>query len=287
MKTDPSIYEFLATGPEAFRVLSGGLTLPGAYRFVSLTLKGIERRLDGIYEPQGHAGPALVVEFQAQSSPAAWFNLLTKVGLYGEAHPGREVQGILIFLRVADDPGAPPGAAPPLLTAVYLEETLPAWLEREPDNPYVAALVPLIVRRDADLRTRAPAAWRTIQAAPLDTDTRATLERMLRTWLMERLPTLTKEDLRTMFPTLVPLEQSRAYQEIFAEGKARGEAEGKADGLKLQLTRRFGPLPEWAIERIETAAMEQLDAWLLAIFEAKSLRDLIGREPVRPKSKAS
>ncbi len=283
MKTDPSIYEFLATGPEAFRVLSGGLTLPGAYRFVSLTLKGIERRLDGIYEPQGHAGPALVVEFQAQSSPAAWFNLLTKVGLYGEAHPGREVQGILIFLRVADDPGAPPGAAPPLLTAVYLEETLPAWLEREPDNPYVAALVPLIVRRDADLRVRAPAAWRTIQAAPLDTDTRATLERMLRTWLLERLPTLTKEDLRTMFPTLVPLEQSRAYQEIFTEGAAKG----KADGLKLVLVRRFGPLPEWANGRIESAAMEQLDAWLLGVFEAQSLTDLLGPEPGRPRSKAS
>jgi predicted transposase YdaD len=27
MKTDPSIYTFLATDPEAFRVLTGGLTL--------------------------------------------------------------------------------------------------------------------------------------------------------------------------------------------------------------------------------------------------------------------
>lgn len=43
-----------------------------------------------------------------------------------------------------------------------------------------------------------------------------------------------------MLPTLVPLEQSRAYQEIFAEGTAKGRAEGKADGLKRLLTRRFG-----------------------------------------------
>lgn len=54
MKTDPSIYTFLATDPEAFRVLTGGLTLSGQYVFRSLTLKGIERRLDGLYEPQGH-----------------------------------------------------------------------------------------------------------------------------------------------------------------------------------------------------------------------------------------
>ena len=62
MKTDPSIYEFLATGAEAFRVLSGGVILNGAYRFTSLTIKGIERRLDGIYEPEGHDGPAYLIE---------------------------------------------------------------------------------------------------------------------------------------------------------------------------------------------------------------------------------
>ena len=38
MKTDPSIDEFLATGTDAFRVLSDGVTLSASYRFVSLTL---------------------------------------------------------------------------------------------------------------------------------------------------------------------------------------------------------------------------------------------------------
>ena len=94
MKTDPSIYEFLATGAEAFRVLTGGTTLSGAYRFVSLSLKGIERRLDGIYEPDGHDGPVYIVEFQGQSSLPAWYNLLTKIGLYGEQHPASDLWGI-------------------------------------------------------------------------------------------------------------------------------------------------------------------------------------------------
>jgi hypothetical protein len=39
MKTDPFIYAFLATDPEAFRVLSGGLILTGEYVFRSLTSK--------------------------------------------------------------------------------------------------------------------------------------------------------------------------------------------------------------------------------------------------------
>ena len=194
MKTDPSIYEFLATGVEAFRVLSDGVTLSGSYRFVSLTVKGIELRLDGIYEPEDHGGPVYIVEFQAQPAPGVWYNLLTKVGLYGEAHPGRAVRGMLIFL------------------------------------------------------------------------------------LMERFPLLTDEELRTMFPVLVPLEQTRAYQDIFAKGKA--------DGLKRLLRRRFGVLPRWAVLRLDQAAIDQLDGWLERIFEAQGLEDLLGPKPRRGVPKA-
>jgi hypothetical protein len=285
MKTDPSIYEFLATGAEAFRVLSDGLMLSGPYRFVSLVLKGIERRLDGIYEPEDHDGPVHIIEFQAQPTLGAWFNLLTKIGLYGEAHPGRAVRGMLVFLHAADDPGAPPGAVPPLCTAAYLDDILPRWLEREPDNPYVAVFVPLIVKCDEDLRALAPKAWRTIRAAPLAEPVRATLERMLEFWLMERFPLLTNEELRTMLPVLVPLEQTRAYQEIFAKGEAIGKTEGKADGLKLLLTRRFGALPRWAVHRVDGAAREQLDGWLLGILDAQSLEDLLGPKPRRGQPK--
>jgi hypothetical protein len=41
------------------------------------------------------------------------------------------------------------------------------------------------------------------------------------------------------------------------------------------LTRRFGRLPRWAIQRLDTAAMEQLDAWLEGIFDARSLEELM------------
>ncbi|HYN78089.1 MAG TPA: DUF2887 domain-containing protein [Lamprocystis sp. (in: g-proteobacteria)] len=290
MKTDPSIYEFLATGVEAFRVLSDGVTLSRAYRFVSLSIKGIERRLDGIYEPEDHDGPAYIVEFQAQPAPGVWYNLLTKVGLYGEAHPGRALRGMLIFLRAGDDPGTPPGVGAPLFSVAYLDEVLPRWLELEPDNPYVAALVPLIIPRAEDLRIRAPQAWQVIRTAPVAPPIRATLERMLEFWLMERFPLLTSEELRTMFPVLVPLEQTRAYQDIFAkgkaDGKAEGEAKGKADGLKRQLKRRFGVLPRWAVRRLDQAAIDQLDGWLEGIFEAQSLEGLLGPRPRRGAPKA-
>jgi len=58
-----------------------------------------------------------------------------------------------------------------------------------------------------------------------------------------------------MLNLLTPLEETKAYQSIFAKGEARGRTEGKTEGrtegkteakvgtLRRQLTRRFGPLP--------------------------------------------
>uniref|UniRef100_UPI0025E029BF DUF2887 domain-containing protein n=1 Tax=uncultured Thiodictyon sp. TaxID=1846217 RepID=UPI0025E029BF len=167
MKTDHPIYLFLSAGAEAFRVLTGGQRLVGEYRFCSLTIKGLERRLDAIFEPDGHSGPAYVVEFQGQGADTAWYNLLTKVGLYGEQHPKRDVIGIGVFLRERDAPGFPHwanGPDAPVLTAA-LDRFLPQWLAREPGNPYVAVFAPLMIDRDDELRARAPQLWRTVQTA--------------------------------------------------------------------------------------------------------------------------
>ena len=101
---------------------------------------------------------------------------------------------MLIFLRAGDDPGMPPGAGSPLCSVAYLDKVLPRWLELEPDNPYVAALVPLFIPRAVDLRVRAPQAWQVIRAAPVAPPIRAILERMLEFWLMERFPLLSNED---------------------------------------------------------------------------------------------
>jgi hypothetical protein len=121
--------------------------LEGDYRFCSLTIKGLERRLDGIFEPEGHAGPVYVVELRSQALGRAWYNLLTQIGLYGEAHPEREVVGVGVFLREQDVPPCPSWAnrADAPLLCVSLRAILPDWLAREPDNPCVAVFAPLLI----------------------------------------------------------------------------------------------------------------------------------------------
>ena len=85
-----------------------------------------------------------------------------------------------------------------------------------------------------------------------------------------------------MLNVITPLQETKAYQSIFAEGEAKGKvegkAEGKADDLKRLLRRRFNVLPAWAAQRIDAASITQLDAWLDGIFDAPSVEGLIGGE---------
>ena len=289
MKTDGAIYQFLRTGPEAFRVLTGGLELVGNYRFRSLTVKGLERRLDGIFEPEGHDGPAYVVEFQGQLALGTWYNLLTKMGLCGEEYPQRNVIGIGVFLHRGLIPANPLGIhrddGP--IRAVALDEFLPQWLETYPDNPYVTVFAPLLLESDAELRERAAQLWQTVQQAPLDEDIRGGLSEVLEFWFFDRFRNLTAKEIWAMLKVLTPIEETKAYQSIYAEGESAGEKKGEKKGeekgqvkanartLQRQLKRRFGTVSSWAEERIAAAGDAQLQVWLDGIFDATSVEDLL------------
>ena len=185
MKTDHPIYLFLSAGPETFRVLTGGHQLEGTYRLCSLTIKGINRRLDGILEPEGTPGRS--TWSNSKSSPP------TRLGTICSPRSG--------YTAIGD---------------------------------------------------------------------------VLEFWFFERFRGLTAKEIWARLNLATPIQETRAYQSIFAEGKAEGEATAKASTLKRRLTRRFGPVPAWAERRIDAAPVAQLDAWLDGIFDAARLEDLIG-----------
>ena len=285
MKTDEAIYTYLSTGAEAFRILTGGMTLCGSYRFHSITLKALERRADGVFEPDDPGAPTFVIEFQAQPKPAAWYNLIAKVGLIGESRPETDVIGVLIFLHEADDPGHPRGLVSDdgAFRAVYLNRFLPELLAREPDNPYVAVFAPLVIERDEELKAQAPRLWQAVQSAPIPEPIRLTLAEVLEFWFFERFRNLTPEEVWTMLNQLTPLEETRAYRDIFARGRAAGKTEGRTEGkcesLKLVLQQRFGALPDCAAARIAAATPTQLDGWLVRMLDADGIEALLGPAP--------
>ena len=168
------------------------------------------------------------------------------------------------------------------MLTVVLRRVLPDWLAREPDNPYVAVFAPLLIEDDADLRARAPALWRTVREASLAEEVRDILSQVLEFWFFERFRGLTAKEVWAMLNLVTPIQETRAYQSIFAEGKAEGEAQGlakgKAEDLKRLLKRRFNTVPPWAAQRIDAASVPQLDAWLDGIFDVQNVEALIGTE---------
>ena len=66
------------------------------------------------------------------------------------------------------------------------------------------------------------------------------------------------------------------------EGRVRGWEEGRMEGeavLARQLSRRFGPLPEWARERLHRADAARREAWADAVLDAASLEEVLGAPP--------
>jgi len=66
-----------------------------------------------------------------------------------------------------------------------------------------------------------------------------------------------------------------------AKGIAKGRVEGRVEGesrlLKRLLERRFGPLPEWASERLRGAKEEELEGWSEVVLTAPTLEAVFGK----------
>ncbi|MDR1661607.1 MAG: Rpn family recombination-promoting nuclease/putative transposase [Azoarcus sp.] len=63
------------------------------------------------------------------------------------------------------------------------------------------------------------------------------------------------------------------------EGLQAGRMEGESTVLARLLSRRFGPLPDWARERLRQADAAQLETWADAVLEASSLTGVLGAPP--------
>jgi Domain of unknown function (DUF4351) len=82
---------------------------------------------------------------------------------------------------------------------------------------------------------------------------------------------------------LVQLEKERqvpyitSFERIGIEkGLQQGLQQGEVIMLKRLLTRRFGPLPAWAEQRLEQASPQELEGWADRVLEAQRLEDVFG-----------
>lgn len=62
------------------------------------------------------------------------------------------------------------------------------------------------------------------------------------------------------------------------EGLQEGRQEGMIQVLKSMLVNRYGPIPEWALDKINDASPDQLAQWCVGLLQAPSLEALFGAD---------
>ncbi|TBV14299.1 Rpn family recombination-promoting nuclease/putative transposase [Stutzerimonas kirkiae] len=126
----------------------------------------------------------------------------------------------------------------------------------------------------------------------LTLDDQTPLRRNITRWIIDlirrrapsgRIPPLSElSEVSAMLAERTETWAERWVQEGMAKGLEQGIEQGLEQGRKSQaallqslLGKRFGPLPEWAVQRVEQASMEQIAIWAESLFEAESLEALL------------
>jgi hypothetical protein len=124
-------------------------------------------------------------------------------------------------------------------------------------------------------------------AGPQNTELRRALAVWIRRVIAQRLPPEAKlppvtelAEVQAMLSRNVTRWDVRARQEGRQEGRLEGLLEGRIalarSTLERQLTRRFGPLPPEAEDRIHRATLPQLETWLDRIIDAPTWQGVFG-----------
>ena len=70
-------------------------------------------------------------------------------------------------------------------------------------------------------------------------------------------------------------EYKRGLQEGRRQALREAELKGELRILRRQIEKRFGPIPGWAEERLQTRSTPELDDVIERVLDARSLEDLL------------
>ena len=128
--------------------------------------------------------------------------------------------------------------------------------------------------------------------APEHQALRRTVNLWLRRLIRRKMPDIAAAELDQIEdllkgPTMLEETLERLYTEAIEKGLAKGQSIGMSQGLSQGasqllsrlLEQRFGPLPAWARQRLQSAASPQLEHWADQLFTASTLETLLASPP--------
>ena len=279
---------------------------PGRCALEAVTVKSMERSMDGLVRPEDPAQPLTVIEIQFQRAANIYNRIVTEMALVQEAHDMRPVRGTIFFASRSLDPAVAPWMS--CVQVVMLDEVLARRETEKPDDPLVAVFKPVFEADDAKLEKEAAAHYRHIQTSnQLTAGQTETLLAVFLNWLLERFRDRSQKEI-AMILDLPDIEDTRAGRELLEkgiekgrqegiergiekgiekgrlEGRQEGRQEGREEGLEsgilLIARKRFGadsvdgPL-EAAIRGLRAPALERLLDALLDLPDVEALRQRV------------
>ncbi len=241
VKTDSIFYQLFKIYPDSFFQLIDRepQVRQGGYKFSSVEVKALSRRIDGIFLPQkrdglrptkGHrACPIYFTEVQFQPDSLIYWRFVTESFLYlGQYQPKQHWQAVLIFARKSLDPGVPPEyqflVDTQQLRVFYLKELVP---DEVPELGI--EILKLILEPQ---RTAISKAKQVISQAEQEVND-ASLKRdvigLIQDVIVYKFPQRPRSEIEAMFG-LEELRKTRYYQDVAAEEREIGRTEGRTEG---------------------------------------------------------
>ncbi len=81
-------------------------------------------------------------------------------------------------------------------------------------------------------------------------------------------------EIKTMLAQRIPEWIREGEERGEARGEAKGEVKGEAKTLLRLLDLRFGPLPDWVEQKVNSADKDQLDRWIERILTVDTIEDV-------------
>ena len=263
METDAQLYEIFRDHPEWIAdLMNEPFAEPSTFR--SITIKKVERRLDGLLIPANRRKPLRVIEFQFFPSTDIYLRATEQRLAVHRLHPGREVEAIIFFASRRLDTRPVPWTS--VVRAVYLDEEMVILAQRHPDHPLPKLLAPVFEKSDATLEAAAAKVYEELGRLPrISASQRETLRLIYTSLLINRFKRKTLQEITAMITSL-DITKTRAGQDLIAMGRTEGLTEGKSQTLMRILQKRFGDLPKSArskISHLDYLQLEQLEACVL------------------------
>jgi predicted transposase YdaD len=224
METDKHFYEIFEVNPQWIFELTGRPS-PGPCQFVSLTLKAIERRSDGVLVPDSPSESISITELQMQPDKEIYGRLVIEMALMQSERPGRSVDGIIIFGTRELDPHTEPWRK--VVSVYYLDEQLDQLMLRNPNHPLIAVFQPVVEKNRELLERNAAMYYTQIKSSASDEREKGKLLSVFVDWMMQRFSELGKQEIEKMlFGQLPDLRDTQSGKDLIAIGIEKGSLIG-------------------------------------------------------------